>query len=113
MTTQPQPSSGGRGARLGALAVLAVLVTALAACVLVQSPPRAAAVAAREEAVLRAQLEASKWRALRQAYADGDWELADSLERLCSPDRRPFDPRPDTPPVLADAGRAPAALPRR
>jgi hypothetical protein len=79
MTTH---SPGHRWARLAAVACTTTLATGLAASVVVQPyrgvPARAAA--AREAA--DARLDAHLDRAISQAYLAGDYDLADSHERI-------------------------------
>ena len=70
----------GAWARLGALACATTLTIGLAASVILQRQSR---VPARSpEAAIEARLDAKLVRAIEQAYADHDLDLADSLERI-------------------------------
>ena len=68
----------GAAARLSAWAAVSVLGVALWASV--QTQPNTPATARHRDDT--GKLDASNWQALQQAYADGDAELADSLERV-------------------------------
>jgi hypothetical protein len=73
-------AQSGAWARLGALAFATILSTALTASVVLQRQSRVPACSA--ELTIEARLDATLRRAIEQAYADQDFDLADSLERI-------------------------------